>query len=85
MLYTRGGCIVNSALMDKEVDAVKEHFPFLQVNTPAAREHVGEIERKLTTVKEQVNHRGISFSEHSNHGSYLHGVQCVSVAKCVSY
>ena len=47
MLYARGGFIVNLALTDKEFDAVKEHLPFLQVNTTAAREHVGEIEREL--------------------------------------
>ena len=54
MLYARGGFIVNLALVDKEFDAVKEHLPFLQVNTTAAREHVGEIERELQTVKERV-------------------------------
>ena len=45
MLYVRGGFIVNLALMDKEFDAIKEYAPFLQINTTAAREHVGEIER----------------------------------------
>ena len=44
MMYTRGGFIVNLALMDKEFDAIKECVPFLEVNTTAAREHVGEIE-----------------------------------------
>ena len=44
-LYARGGFIVNLALMDKEFDKVQEHLPFLQINTTAAREHVGEIER----------------------------------------
>ena len=45
MLYARGGFIVNLALMDKEFDTIKEFVPFLEVNTVAAREHVGEIER----------------------------------------
>ena len=54
MLYARGSFIVNLALMDKEVDALKEHVPFLQINTTAAREHVGEIERKSRTTKERV-------------------------------
>jgi hypothetical protein len=53
MLYARGGFIVNLALMDKEFDAVKEYVPFLEVNTTAAREHVGEIERSIRTVKER--------------------------------
>ena len=47
MLYARGGFIVNLALMDKEFDAIKEFVPFLEVNTAAAREHVGEIERDI--------------------------------------
>ena len=36
MLYTRGGFIVNLAIMDKEFDAIKECVPFLEVNTVAA-------------------------------------------------
>ena len=46
-LYARGGFLVNLALMDKEFDKVQEHIPFLQINTTAAREHVGEIEREI--------------------------------------
>ena len=52
-LYARGGFIVNLALMDKEFDKVQEHLPFLQINTTAAREHVGEIEREIRQVKER--------------------------------
>ena len=52
MLYARGGFIVNLALTSKEFDAMKEYVPFLQINTTAAREHVGEIERELQPVKE---------------------------------
>ena len=33
---------------------MKEHVPFLQINTTAAREHVGEIERNIRIVKERV-------------------------------
>ena len=47
VLYARGGFIVNLALVDKSFDAVKEYVPLLQINTTAAREHVGEIEREL--------------------------------------
>ena len=47
MLYARGGFIVNLALMDKEFDKIKDIIPFLEVNTTAAREHVGNIERYL--------------------------------------
>ena len=54
LLYARGGYIVKIALMDKYFDAVKEHLPFLEVNTMAARDHVAEIERDLRQVKERV-------------------------------
>ena len=54
MIYARGGFIVKLALMDKELNAVKEHLPHLGVNTTAAREHVAEIERELRQVKERV-------------------------------
>ena len=40
--------------MNNEFDAVKEHVLFLQINTTAARKHLGEIERKIRIVKEQV-------------------------------
>ena len=45
---------MNLAWMDKEFDAVKKHVPFLQVNTTAAREHVGEIEREICQIKERI-------------------------------
>ena len=54
MIYACGGFVVNLALMDKEFGAVKKHVPFLAVNTTAAREHAGEIERKIRIVKERV-------------------------------
>ena len=54
MLYARRDLIVKSVFTDKEFDAVKEHVLFLQINTTAAREHVGKIERKLRTVKQRV-------------------------------
>ena len=54
MLYARGGFIVNLDPMDKEFDAIKEFVPFLEVNTAAAREHVGEIEREIQQIKDRV-------------------------------
>ena len=54
MIYARGGFVVNLAVIDNKFDAVKKHVPFLAVNTTAAREHVGEIECKIRTVKERV-------------------------------
>ena len=40
--------------MNKKFVAVKEHLPFLEINTTAAREHVAEIEQELRQVKERV-------------------------------
>ena len=37
LLYARGGYIVKLALMGKDFDAVKEHIPFLELNTTASR------------------------------------------------
>ena len=54
MIYAQGGFIVKLDLMDKKFDAVKEHLPFLEVITTAAKEHVAEIERELWQVKERV-------------------------------
>ena len=54
IMHARGGFIVNLALMDKEFDAIKEFVPFLEVNTAASREHVGEIERGIQQIKYRV-------------------------------
>ena len=39
--------------MDKEFNKVQEHLPYLQVNTTAAREHVGKIKQEIRQVKER--------------------------------
>ena len=39
--------------MDQEFDKIVDEVPKLEINTTAAREHVGEIERAIRTVKEQ--------------------------------
>ena len=54
MIYARGGFVVNLALMDKGFDKIKDIIPFLEVNTTAAREHVGEIKQYLREVQERV-------------------------------
>ena len=46
-LYARGGFMVRTILMDQEFDKVKDKMPLLELNTTAAREHVGEIERGI--------------------------------------
>jgi hypothetical protein len=40
------GFIVQVALMDVEFEKLKDVLPNITINTTAAREHVGEIERK---------------------------------------
>ena len=52
-LYARGGFIVNNILMDQEFDKVVDEVELVEVNTTAAPEHVGEIERCIRTVKER--------------------------------
>ena len=52
-LYARAGFVVNAILMDQEFDKIVDSVPLLEVNTTAAREHVGEIERGLRTIQER--------------------------------
>ena len=40
-------------MMDMEFEPVKEHVGLVEINTTAAREHVGEIERFVRTLKER--------------------------------
>ena len=52
-LYARGGFTISTVLMDQEFDKVAERMPMIEVNTTAAREHVGEIERGIRLIKER--------------------------------
>ena len=52
-LYARGGFIVRLCLMDREFEPVKDLVPIVEINTTAAREHVGLIERRIRVVKEK--------------------------------
>ncbi|KAL7502475.1 hypothetical protein ACHAXN_000430 [Cyclotella atomus] len=54
-VYVRGGFKVSTLLMDNEFDCLVPLLPqlVLVVNTPAAREHVTDIERRIRTVKER--------------------------------
>jgi len=45
---------VQTALMDMEFEKLRDMLPNVTLNTTAAREHVGEIERKIRVVKETV-------------------------------
>ena len=48
-IYAGGGFLVRLVLMDMEFEKVKDLVPLVDINTTAAREHVGLIERKSDT------------------------------------
>ncbi len=52
-IYRTAGFIVQVALMDMEFEKLKDILPDITINTTAAREHVGEIERKIQVIKER--------------------------------
>ena len=52
-LYARGGFVINIVLMDQEFDKIVDEVSKLEINTAAARENVGEIERAICTMKER--------------------------------
>jgi hypothetical protein len=53
-LYSRGGMVVQTILMDMEFDKTVEPLMVeVTVNTSAAREHVAKIEQSIRTVKER--------------------------------
>ncbi len=52
-VYGVAGFIVQAALMDMEFEKLKDVLPNIMINTTAAREHVGEIERKNTCNQEE--------------------------------
>lgn len=52
-LYRRGGYVVRVALMDMEFEPLVRKSEDVVINTTAAREHVGDIERYIRTQKER--------------------------------
>ncbi len=52
-LYAGTGFIVRVIMMDQEFNKVKEACDMVEINTTAAREHVGEIEQFIRTIKER--------------------------------
>ena len=46
--------MVRYAMMDMEFEKMKELVPLVEVNTTAAREHVGLIESKIRYMKEKI-------------------------------
>jgi hypothetical protein len=51
-VYARAGFTVRTILMDNEFEKVKDHLPHVTLNTTAAAEHVGDIERRIRVIKE---------------------------------
>ena len=56
-VYARAGFTVQTILMDNEFNKVMDHAPHVIINTTAAAEHVGDIERRIRVIKERC--RGI--------------------------
>ena len=56
-VYVRAGFHLRTILMDNKFNKVRDHIPEINMNTPAAAEHVGEIEHKIWVIYEQA--RGI--------------------------
>ena len=54
--YTRGGFTVQTALMDRKYETVRDTCPHLPINTTAANEHVPEIEHTVRTVKDRARY-----------------------------
>ncbi len=46
-VYARAGFTVQTVLMDNEFGKIKDHVPMLDLNIPAASDHVGEVERRI--------------------------------------
>ena len=44
---------MNMILMDQESEKIVDKVPNLEINTTAASEHLGDIERAIRTVKER--------------------------------
>lgn len=54
-VYRRGGFIVRHVLMDMEFEPLVDQVDAVIVNTTAAREHVGDIERQIRVIKDRAH------------------------------
>jgi hypothetical protein len=50
----RRGFKIETALMDREFERLRDDIPELNLNTTAASEHVPDIERKIRVIKERM-------------------------------
>jgi hypothetical protein len=51
-MYCRGSYMVCTSLMDMEFEPLVDMMDNMVVNTTAAREHVGDIERSIRSIKD---------------------------------
>ena len=70
--YARAGFNVHTIHMDNEFEKIKDHVQ-ATLNTPAASEHVGEIERRIRVFKERC--RGIICPDPANY-AHLSSPSC---------
>jgi hypothetical protein len=52
-IYGKAGFIVQTSMMDMEFEKLRDLLPNVALNTKAAQEHVGEIEKKIRVIKER--------------------------------
>jgi hypothetical protein len=52
-IYRTGGYVIQMTLMDIEFEKLKPMLPEIVLNTTAAREHEGIMERKIRVLKER--------------------------------
>jgi hypothetical protein len=52
-VYAHAGFTVQTILMDNKFNKVKDNVPHVNINTPAAAEHIGKIECRIQVIKER--------------------------------
>ncbi len=52
-IYATTGFVIQTALMDMEFEKLRTMMPHVALNTTAAREHIGEVEREIRVIKER--------------------------------
>ena len=81
-LYALGGFRVRVILMDMEFEKVKDEVELVELNTTAAREHVGEIERSIRQRKVQMCLHQPPLRLLPQAAGDTHGIFCHPHAQC---
>jgi hypothetical protein len=50
-IYATAGFVIQTALMDMEFEKLRTMMPHVALNTTAAHEHIGEVERKIRAIE----------------------------------